>query len=96
MERLEGLEMAVTGSCCESSWGDGSREEQVSRGQRSVAPPPEPPFLAAPPLVPAVVLDHVGQLDDELALFVLLAALEGVFLRGTGREGVFSVKSELK
>lgn len=37
-------------------------------------------------LVPAVVLDHVGQLDDELALFILLAALKGVFLRGTAKE----------
>lgn len=35
--------------------------------------------------VPAVVLDHVGQLDDELALFILLTALKGMFLeRGVG------------
>ena len=30
--------------------------------------------------VPAVVLDHVGQFDDELALFVLLAGLEGALV----------------
>lgn len=28
----------------------------------------------------------MGQLDDELALFVLLAALEGVFLQSTAQE----------
>lgn len=47
---------------------------------------PPGPFLAAHSLVPAVVLNHVGQLDDELALFILLAALKGVFLRGTAQE----------
>ena len=31
--------------------------------------------------VPSVVLDHVRQLDDELAFLVLLTRLEGVFLR---------------
>lgn len=36
----------------------------------------------ARPSVPAVVLDHVGQLDDELALFILLTALKGMFLEG--------------
>lgn len=36
----------------------------------------------AHPLVPAIVLNHVGQLDDELALFIFLTALEGVFLQG--------------
>lgn len=35
--------------------------------------------------VPAVVLDHVGELDNELALLVLLTALKGMFL-GTGGE----------
>lgn len=49
---------------------------------------PPGPFLAAHSLVPAVVLNHVGQLDDELALFILLAALKGVFLRGTAQERV--------
>lgn len=34
------------------------------------------------PSVPAVVLDHVGQLNDELALFILLTALKGMFLEG--------------
>ena len=39
------------------------------------------------PSVPAVVLYHVGQLNDELALFVLLTALESVLLeRETERE----------
>lgn len=35
--------------------------------------------------VPAVVLDHVGELDNELALLVLLTALKGMFL-GAGGE----------
>lgn len=30
--------------------------------------------------LPPVVLDHVGQLDDEFALLVLLTALEGMLL----------------
>lgn len=30
--------------------------------------------------LPSVVLDHVSQLDDKLSLFVLLTALERVFL----------------
>lgn len=38
---------------------------------------------AAAASLPAVVLDHVSQLDDELSLFVLLTALEGVFLQQT-------------
>ena len=46
--------------------------------------------------LPAVVLDHVGQLDDELPLFVLLAALERVLLwnqRQTARpSGAFNHK----
>lgn len=50
---------------------------------------PPPPLLlhcsglnlpALWPSVPAVVLDHVGQLDDELAFLVLLTALKGMFL----------------
>lgn len=38
--------------------------------------------------VPAVVLDHVGQLDDEFALLVLLTAFKGMLLmeRRRGRE----------
>lgn len=38
--------------------------------------------------VPPVVLDHVGQLDDEFALLVLLTAFEGMLLmeRRRGRE----------
>lgn len=44
------------------------------------------PFLVAQPLVPAIVLNHVGQLDDELALFILLAALKGVFLQCTAQD----------
>lgn len=62
---------------------------------------PPPPSLccgrvpAARPSVPAVVLDHVGQLDDELALFILLTALKGMFLEGVAedrrdRETVFN------
>ena len=39
---------------------------------------------AVPPSVPAIVLDHVGQLDDELPLLVLLAQLERLLL---GRDG---------
>lgn len=31
---------------------------------------------------PAVILDHVGEFDDELPLLVLLTALKGVFLAG--------------
>lgn len=53
-------------------------------------PHPSPPrcghIPAAHPSVPAVVLDHVGQLDDELALFILLTALKGMFLRGVAAE----------
>ena len=30
--------------------------------------------------VPAIILDHVSQLDDEFALFVLLAGFEGAFV----------------
>lgn len=30
--------------------------------------------------LPSVVLDHVSQLDDKLSLFVLLTALERVFI----------------
>lgn len=33
-----------------------------------------------PLVVPAILFDHVSQFDDELALFVLLARLERVFL----------------
>lgn len=33
-----------------------------------------------PLVVPAILFDHVSQFDDELALFVLLAGLERVFL----------------
>ena len=53
---------------------------------------PRPPPLhcgrvpAAHPSVPAVVLDHVGQLDDELALFILLTALKGMFLEGVAED----------
>lgn len=52
-----------------------------------IHPAPSPPLhcgrVPAPcPSVPAVVLDHVGQLDDELALFILLTALKGMFLEG--------------
>lgn len=47
---------------------------------------PPPDGLAS---VPAVVFDHVSQLDDELALFVLLAALKGMFL-GKGFTGLKS------
>lgn len=36
---------------------------------------------AASASLPAVILDHVSQLDDELSLFVLLTALKGVFLQ---------------
>lgn len=36
--------------------------------------------------IPAVILDHVGQLDDELAFFILLTALKGMFLRGVGED----------
>lgn len=32
--------------------------------------------------VPAVVFDHVVEFNDVLPLFVLLAALEGLFLKG--------------
>lgn len=35
--------------------------------------------------VPAVVFDHVVELNDVLPLFVLLAALEGLFLKGGER-----------
>lgn len=42
---------------------------------------------AARPSIPAVILDHVGQLDDELAFFILLTALKGVFLQGVGEDG---------
>lgn len=51
-------------------------------------PPPSPAVVVSPaahPSIPTVVLDHVGQLDDELALFVLLTALKGVFLRGVAQ-----------
>lgn len=34
-------------------------------------------------VVPAVLLDHVRQFDDEFALLVLLAGLERVFLKRT-------------
>lgn len=52
---------------------------------------PPPPICcghvpAACPSVPAVVLDHVGQLDDELALFILLTALKGMFLEGVAHD----------
>lgn len=37
--------------------------------------------VSPPPVsVPAVVLYHVGQLDDKLALLVLLTQLEGLFI----------------
>lgn len=51
-------------------------------------PPPSPAVVVSPaahPSIPTVVLDHVGQLDDELALFVLLTALKGVFLQGVAQ-----------
>lgn len=35
--------------------------------------------------VPAVVFDHVVEFNDVLPLFVLLAALEGLFLKGGKR-----------
>lgn len=35
--------------------------------------------------VPAVVFDHVVEFNDVLPLFVLLAALEGLFLKGGER-----------
>lgn len=41
---------------------------------------------AARPSIPAVILDHVGQLDDELAFFILLTALKGMFLQGVGED----------
>lgn len=31
-------------------------------------------------LLPSILLDHVGQLDDELALLVLLTLLKGMFI----------------
>jgi len=43
------------------------------------------PSVADSPSVPAVLLDHVGQLDDELALLVLLAGLVGVLVLPTQR-----------
>lgn len=57
----------------------------------SIHPAPSPPLRcgrvpAARPSVPAVVLDHVGQLDDELALFILLTALKGMFLEGVAED----------
>lgn len=39
--------------------------------------------------LPAVVLDHVSQLDDELSLLVLLTALKGVLIFPT--QGGFTV-----
>lgn len=35
--------------------------------------------------VPAIVFDHVVEFNDVLPLFVLLAALEGLFLKGGER-----------
>lgn len=46
------------------------------------SPPSPSPLQSCPGSVPAIVLDHVGQLNDELALFILLTALEGVLLEG--------------
>lgn len=57
---------------------------------QSPSPRTHPPrcggVLGAHPSIPAVVLDHVGQLDDELAFFVLLTALEGMFLQGVAED----------
>ncbi len=45
--------------------------------------------------VPPVVLDHVGQLDDEFALLVLLTAFEGMLLTERRREtNVWSPQSQ--
>lgn len=38
-----------------------------------------------PGSVPAIVFDHVVEFNDVLPLFVLLAALEGLFLKGGER-----------
>ncbi len=45
--------------------------------------------------VPPVVLDHVGQLDDEFALLVFLTAFEGMLLTERRREtNVWSPQSQ--
>lgn len=36
--------------------------------------------------VPAIVLDHVCQLDDVFAFFIFLAAFKGMFLRDTRKK----------
>lgn len=45
----------------------------------------EPHAARARGSVPAVVFDHVVKFNDVLPLFVLLAALEGLFLKGGKR-----------
>ena len=42
----------------------------------------EPHASGEPGSVPAVVFDHVVEFNDVLPLFVLLAALKGLFLEG--------------
>jgi len=44
-------------------------------------------LLVGPRLCPSVVLDHVDQLDDVLALLVLLAAFVGMFLQMNNKRG---------
>ena len=49
------------------------------------------PLREEPLSLPTIVFDHVSQLYDELAFFVLLTGLEGVFLKADSQQKIMVV-----